>query len=302
MRPGVQSIVVCNGQHPPCCCHHGPELGKGTASALFCVSWLRADTHLYAGAVSTNVGSQLLFSNGALFDATRGPVALPQVLRTNGLNAGYYRGDALIFSALPAFPENGGPVAFHAALGARLAVRVVSVEGPTGGSFGFWEGDGESDLGVLTFSAPVGTRDGEHRLVLSENLGEPGADPYGHIHGRQFTTRVEGMYVVGFQLIDLSTNGPGGGPLHAPSDILRMRFQAGPRIESLVREGDRLNVQFRSPPGISNAVEAARSVVGDAWSSVGNPVRGNNGLQSLTLTNLPPGDWFFRLRQLNNLP
>ena len=63
-------------------------------------SW--ADTHIYAGALRTNENGKCFFTNGGLFDAAASRVALPQILRTNGLNAGYYRGDALTFSALVA--------------------------------------------------------------------------------------------------------------------------------------------------------------------------------------------------------
>src|SRR6187455_1246137 len=46
-----------------------------------------ADTHIYAGALGTNQNDKLNFSNGALFDARLSSFSLPQVLRTNGLNA-----------------------------------------------------------------------------------------------------------------------------------------------------------------------------------------------------------------------
>ena len=65
----------------------------------------------------------------------------PQVPRTIGLNAGFYRGEVISFTALAAWPENGGPIPGHAAFGAQLAVQVASVQGPAGGSFAFWEGD-----------------------------------------------------------------------------------------------------------------------------------------------------------------
>src|SRR6185436_17749901 len=81
----------------------------------------------------------------------------------------------------------------------RSTAQVVSVAGPPGGSFAFWEGDGESDLGAITFSVPVGTTHATHYLVISENHGEPGADPYGHIHGREFTTSAAGTYIVGLR-------------------------------------------------------------------------------------------------------
>ena len=266
-----------------------------------CVVASRADTHIYAGALGTNQNNKCYFSNGGLFDATASSVSLPQILRTNGLNAGYYRGDALTFSALAATPPNGGPIPGCAAFGARLAVQVVSVVGPPGGSFAFWEGDGESDLGTITFSVPVGITNGTNYVVISENSGGPGADPYGHIHGREFTTSAPGTYLVGFRVIDISTNGAGGGPIQSPSDLLLVRFQAGMHIESIQPLADQVTVSFRSPPGISNLVEFSSEILGP-WRSAGAPLRGNNNLQTFTDTNAPVGSRFYRLRQLNNLP
>lgn len=262
----------------------------------------RADTHLYAGALSTNQGGQCSFSNGGLFDARVSSVSLPQVLRTNGLNASYFRGDALTFSALAATPSNGGPIPGAAALGARLAVQVVSVQGPAGGSFAFWEGDGESDLGKITFSVPVGTTDGTNYVVISENQGEAGADPYGHIHGRQYTTSAPGTYIVGFRVIDISTNGLGGGPIQSPSDLLPVRFQAGLRIENIQTLTSATAVWFRSPPGISTLLEFTDFIPSNHWQPAAAPLRGNNNLQSVADTNGPAAARFYRIRQLNNLP
>lgn len=260
------------------------------------------DTHIYAGAVGTNQNDKLNFSNGAVFDANLSAYSFPQILRTNGLNAGYYRGDVLTFAALAATVPNGGPITGHAARGARLAVQVVSVAGPPGGSFAFWEGDGENDLGEITFSVPVGTTDGTNQLVVSENNSEPGIDPYGHIHGRVFTASSPGTYTVGFRVIDLSTNGVNGGPIHAPSDIMPMRFQAGVRIETLQLFTNRITATFRCPPGISNILEATDALATPSWQVVAGPLRGNNNLQTFTVSNAPSGDRFFRIRQLNNLP
>jgi hypothetical protein len=261
-----------------------------------------ADTHIFGGAVGTNQNDRCLFSNGALFDATLSGFSFPQILRTNGLNAGNYRGDALTFSALAATTDNGGPITNCAALGAQLAVQVFSVEGPTGGSFAFWEGDGESDLGVITFSVPVGTANGTNAFVISENGGAPGTDPYGHIHGREFTTSAPGTYIVGFRLIDISTNGVGGGPIQSPSDVLLVKFQAGLRIESIQTVTNRMVVRFRSPAGISNVLEATDSLLPGNWQSAAAPLRGNNSVQSFMDTNAPSGNRFYRIRQLNNLP
>jgi len=264
-----------------------------------------ADTHIYAGATGTNQNDQLYFSNGAAFEATQTNYSFPQILRTNGLNKGYYRGDVLTFSALPATIGNGGPIGpnpGHAAFGAELAVQVVSVQGPAGGSFAFWEGDGESDLGAITFSVPVGTTNGVASLIISENNGVPGTDPYGHIHGREFTCSAPGTFIVGFRVVDVSTNGLGGGPIHVPSDVLLVRFQAGLRIEDIRIMTNRVAVAFRSPPAISNVLEATDSVAAGNWQPVTGPLRGNNNLQSLSETNVAGMNRYYRLRQLNNLP
>ena len=261
-----------------------------------------ADTHIFAGALGTNQSDKLNFSNGALFDATLSSFLFPQTLRTNGLNAGHYRGDVVTFSALPATPINGGPIPGCAAFGSWLAVQVVSVDGPAGGSFAFWEGDGESSLGVITFSVPVGTTNGTNYFIISENNGEVGTDPYGHIHGRMFTTSAAGTYIVGFRLIDVSTNGVGGGSIQSPSNVLPVRFQAGLRIEGIQAVTNRVTVSFRSPPGISNVLEAAGSMSSQSWQFVAGPLRGNNNLQFLTETNAPLGNRFYRLRMLNNQP
>lgn len=262
----------------------------------------RADTHIYAGAVGTNQNDKLHFSNGSAFDAGLSSYSFPQVFRTNGLNTGHHRGDVITFTSLAALPENGGPISGHAAFGAQLMVQVVSVEGPPGGSFAFWEGDGESSLGNITFSVPVGTTNGANHLIISENGGAPDTDPYGHIHGRAFTTSLPGTYIVGFRLIDISSNGAGGGPMHTPSDVLLVRFQAGLKIETMQTFTNRVTVSFRAAPGISNRLEAITALGSTNWIPVAPPLRGNNSLQTFTDTNAPSGNRYYRLRQLNNLP
>ena len=262
----------------------------------------RADTHIFAGALGANQNDKLYFSNGTLFDANRTYFSFPQILRTNGLNKGYYRGDVLTFTALAGTVVNGGPIPSHAAFGSWLAVQVVSVAGPPGGSFAFWEGDGESDLGAITFSVPTGTTNGTNYFIISENAGAPGSDPYGHIHGREFTTSSPGTYTVGFRVIDISTNGTGGGPIQSPSDVLPILFQAGLRIETIQIFTNRVSVSYRSPTAINNSLEATDAIGSGLWLTVAGPLRGNGNLQFLTETNAPGGQRYYRLRVLNNLP
>jgi hypothetical protein len=274
-------------------------------ATLALAAWVmpgRADTHIFGGALGTNQNDKLTFSNGALYDATRSSFYFPQILRTNGLNKGYYRGDVLTFTALAATVVNGGPIPNHAAFGAQLAVQVASVSGPPGGSFAFWEGDGENDLGFITFSVPVGTTNGTNFFIISENSGVPNSDPYGHIHGREFTTSAPGTYTVGFRVIDLSTNGAGGGPIQSPSDILPVVFQAGLKIETIQIITNRVNVYFRSPTAVNISLEATDSLKTGNWLTIAGPLRGNNALQFLAETNPPTSNRFYRLHLDSNLP
>ena len=262
---------------------------------------IAADTHIYAGAVGTNLNDALAFTVASLFDTNSG-YSLPMVLRTTGFNSGYYRGDSLTFTALSATDLGTGQVLGRALLGSRLAVQLVSVTGPAAGAVQFWEGDEENPGNQITFSVPVGEIRGTNAFIISENDGTPGSDPYGHIHGREFTTSTAGLYTVGFRLIDVSTNGIGGGPMHSPSAVLPIYFQAGPVIESIVRAPNGIRVQFRSAPGVTNVLEASPTPVGGEWTAVTAGLRGNSTLQSLVDLNPSPAIRFYRLQLLNTPP
>jgi len=251
--------------------------------------------------VGTHLNDALVFTVASLFDTQSG-YRLPMVQRTRGLNAGYFRGDTLTFTVLSATDLGTGQMPGRALLGSRLAVEVVRVAGPTGGAFYFWAGDGENPSDQITFSVPVGTTQGTNAFVISENDGAPGSDPYGHIHGREFTTTLPGLYTVGFRLLDVSTNGVAGGPMHAPSEIFSMYFQAGPTIENVQGVTNGFRISFRSAPGVTNLLEAADTLAPLTWRSIGVQARGNSTLQSLVDTNAASSTRLYRLRLLNIPP
>jgi hypothetical protein len=100
------------------------------------------------------------------------------------------------------------------------------VSGPVGGTFSFF------DHGAVTptYSLGVGSSVGSGNLFeLSDDTlgaGDPGADPFGHIHGRRFAADVAGSYQVGFRIVDTSVNGFGGGPIQADSQLYLITFNA----------------------------------------------------------------------------
>lgn len=262
---------------------------------------LHADTHIYAGAAGLKPGDPLVFTVAHLFDARSGYL-LPMVRRTNGLNAGYYRGDTLTFTALAATDLGTGQLEGRALLGSRLAVQVVSVDGPADGSIAYWEGDGENPGNRITFSVKAGTTNSESWFLISENNGAPGSDPYGHIHGRAFTADRQGLYTVGFRLLDVSTNGPAGGPLHSPSQVLNLRMHAGPLIEQIQADPNGFRILFRSAPGVSNVLEFADLQTRFSWTPASAPLRGNSSPQMLIDTNPVSAGRIYRLRLLNIPP
>jgi hypothetical protein len=248
--------------------------------------------HINAG---VNAASTLVFANADRFAAESGfVVRLPAV--TNGIYGGYHIANSPTFTALASTPINGGPATGHALPGTRVVARIVEVDGPVGGEFGFWESPGdEMDAEALTFSVPVGERAGTREFPLSENSGQPGADPYGHVHGRYFSATLPGLYTVGLRLRDASSNGPDGGPLHPESAVTRFLFQAGDTISKAVPGIEGLELTFAAASGRTYQVEFTDSLESPNWTAIGTPVSGLNRMATVTVPT-PVTRAFFRIR------
>jgi hypothetical protein len=270
-------------------------------AAWLCGAAARAQhAHVNAGALAPTQGSQLYFGNGASF-ITNSLFIQPLNFTNAGPYAGFYHG-TITFAALSGSPFTGGPATNAALPGSQLRLRFVSVAGPAGGSFGVWDVDGfnydENEAETLTFSLPVGTTNGTNTILLSENNGEPGADPFGHIHGRHYSATQPGLYVVGLQIIDTSANGPGGGPLHAPSDIFPLYFQAGFTVDSFLLSSNQTVFTFGAQSGRTYHLEAATNLTAPTvWTNVDGPLSGNNRLRTLTDTAAGGQRKFYRVRQ-----
>jgi len=178
--------------------------------------------HLNAGAAGHNQNDPLVWANGAAFAADSG-YAQSMTLATSGRYAGLFNSGPTL-TALTA--TNGG-----SAFGSFLTAEIVSVAGPAGSIFSFWEGVDQGGGDSPLFSIPSGGTGLSLRFALSDataGAGLPEQDPFGHLHGRRFTTTEEGLYTVGFRVLDTSENGAGGGAIHTPSDILYINFAAVP--------------------------------------------------------------------------
>lgn len=182
--------------------------------------------HINAGAASQNPGAQLQFINSGATFLSPGFQQLTNIVTLNYSNSGTYAGlfTRLNGPSFTALANSNSP--FAAALGSFLDLSIVSVAGPVGGSFYFY------DVGATTptYTLGVGGTATTDLFTLSEGT----ADPYGHIHGRRFGVDLPGTYTVGFQILDVSHNGPGGGPIHAPSDVYYLTYKTNPVPEPSV--------------------------------------------------------------------
>lgn len=139
----------------------------------------------------------------------------------------------------------------HAHSGAQIWAEIVSVGGPVGGSFGFWDENRSSLANTPTVSFATNTTFPAHAFVLSEGPDLEDEDPGGHIHNRSWTATHPGEYRVGIRFVDLSTNRPNGEPWHVPSRIYTLRFVAGPDFQPAIStEGNGRRLTWASQMGI----------------------------------------------------
>jgi hypothetical protein len=251
--------------------------------------------HVNAGASNTTQNARLYFVNGTTYDTnSRYDVFLS--FTNGGPFSNRYHGAGVSFTALASTLDNGGPAFGHAANGAVLQLQFVSLSGPPGGVFGVQTQEvGNPSLYLPAFSLPVGTTNGTNLLRLSENDGSPGADPYGHIHGRTFTATKPGLYTLGCRILDTSSNGAGGGPIHTPSTLYYFYFQAGLAISSWSRQSNSFAVTFGTAAGKTYYVESNTNLSTTNWTTFAGPFTGDNRLRSATNSATAP-TLFFRLR------
>lgn len=191
------------------------------------------DHHLGCGATAQTPGAQLLFTNGDLYSAESGWVLFLDEKDSTGQ---WYVGNELTFTSLSGSISTGGPVPGRAADGAFLQLQFLSVDGPSGGQLQVWEQEltpEEEPTGNIRqlLDLPLGTTVAEQKIPITEGDGSPGSDPFGHIHGREFWANRPGLFMATFRLVDTSTNGPGGGPIHTPSAPFHLYVQADDTLQ-----------------------------------------------------------------------
>jgi hypothetical protein len=241
-------------------------------------AWAQDHGHLYISAYSTNAGAQLYFDNGDIFAATSTYVKTLNFQSSAASRYfGHYDGNITVTprSFSTGHGADYGP--FAAAPGSVIHFQITDVKGPAGGAFEFWETTGSAPA----FSIPVGG--GASNLVkVTLANGAPGDNPYGHIHGRRFTATSPGIYSVTFRAFDLSTNGPGGGAIHTPSDPLTIVFQAGFNIASVARTNNVATIKIGTALSHNFTVLGTTNILDtNAWTTVASTGRGDDHFRTV---------------------
>jgi len=161
-------------------------------------------------------------TNSGSFGALVNYYSISEVGRTQFPN------DTFTFTALAATNDFITMEPGHAAVGSYIWMEISSVSGPAGASFGFWDENSYFFDTEPTQSFLTNQSTGGYKFILSEGFDAAGEDPLGHIHGRAWTVNQPGTYTVGFTLYDLGHQGPGGGPIHTPSQTYYFTFVAVP--------------------------------------------------------------------------
>jgi len=148
-------------------------------------------------------------------------------------------------------------------------IELISVSGPAGGSFGFWE------VGALepTWSRPSGWNEGQGNA--------PGFDVVvggdGHAHGRAFTMDKPGDYTVRFRAVDSSGN-------YAASANLTIVFRAQqPPQLSIGISGGNVSLSFSSRANLTYDLQVCTDLQSGRWNGVEPHIfmRGDGGAKVL---------------------
>ena len=290
--------------------------GLLAAGAILAAPRSQAQGHWYAGAFSTNQGAQLMeYTNAGSYVASSGYVYW--LTYTNGgTYSNLYNGSSPTFTALGNgtsgnSDDTGSPYA--AANGSFLWNNLVSLAGPADGHFYFYDVDvyhsAHTATNAPTYIIAVGNTPTNYLFALSDptyGAGQPGGDPFGHIHGRRYGVDKPGTYTLGLQVVDLSTNGTGEGPLHTPSQIYYATFQAGNFINSITLNSNGASVRFPTLTSITNLAGKNTNAIyslqvstnlldASNWTLVATNT-GNSYFQTLTDSNTSAGARFYRLK------
>ena len=176
------------------------------------------------------------------------------------------------------FTTESGALAI--AEGADPYVELISVEGPPGGQFAFWEVGATSPTWARSSGWSASPEDTPSFPVVY--FGEP------HTHGRAFTMDLPGQYSVSFRVVDWNAR-------FSESREYTISFQAQqPPALKIAISGDSIVLSFTSRHGFAYDLQQCLDLSSNAWETIDFRA-GNGGLQSLGFSRSGLGRGFYRL-------
>lgn len=263
------------------------QYADATVRLEWAASPVEARFALQLGASGPAEGAALSLLNASDVTADSG-----LVLNLRATETGRYERRVTILS-VPATAQNGGPAIQHASLGACVQFELVSLEGPNGSSLAFTTADGAAPLASIS----AGEQERAVRIRVTAHEGLQGLDPYGRLDDCSIVADTPGLYYIEFRLVDTSTNGTGGLPLHAPSHLYRVCLQAGVTIGTLEIRSGHAVARFGGAQGRMFYLER-KAAFGDdiRWETVAGPSAGADRLLELEDPEPIALNGFYRLR------
>lgn len=217
------------------------RLRAGFCAGLLAAATLAAHEHIDIGPSATNPG-QLAAIGLSAETMTYVPAGEPFSTYSPRFPGAAYAA-ALTFSSED--PDGSLP-----------RVQLLSVTGPAGGSFGFWE----TNALAPAWSRPAGwtsTESDRPSFVTYED-----GTGYGHIHGRLFTATHPGEYTVVFRAVDDSN-------ARTPSEPKTVVFTvlATPPLSIQVQAGSS-RLTFTSRADLSYDLQVSTTLAADDWTTI----------------------------------
>jgi len=146
--------------------------------------------------------------------------------------------------------------------GSLPRVEVLSVQGPAGCRFSFWE---------VGATAPTWSRDTFWAASVSDRPGfevyEDGTG-YGHIHGRAFCFDKPGTYQVTLRVVD-------DAGVRLPSAPMVLTFEAlHPPPLTISAVGTTIRLGFQSRANLVYDVQRSTDLTSGVWTTIGDPLDG----------------------------
>jgi hypothetical protein len=155
-------------------------------------------------------------------------------------------------------------------LGANVRIDVISITGPAGASFSFWE-DGTA---APTWTKPTGwVAAGADQATLFASEDGTG---YGHIHGRLFTANRPGTYQVTFRSVDTL-----GHYTTSLPKVITFTVLPTPLL-SVIKEGASIKLSFTGRPNLVYDVQSSTTLQANDWTTIGDPLDGTGAILEFT--------------------